>query len=101
MLKSHEFTVARDLYDEVVIETPEGEALDLQLIKKDLKTKWFCKDISVITSCEQQYNAKGNIRTEYCKITVDGVGEKVIRMRYKDAKELINHETYKKVGYQK
>ena len=99
MLRSHEFIVTRDLYDEVVVETEDGQAVDIQLIKGDLKTKWFCKDLESITSCEQQYNEKGNIRTEYCKITVEGSGEKIIRMRYKDAKNLISNATHKTVGY--
>ena len=73
--------------------------MDVVLVKKDLKTKWFCKDLAVIASCEQHYNDKGNLRREYCKITVDGEGEKIIRMKYREAKQLIEQETYPKVGY--
>ena len=89
MQKSHEFIVTRDLYNEVEVEIDGEIGIEVKLIKKDLKTKWFCKDIGVISSCEQTYNDNGNIRIEYCKITVDGQGEKLIRMRYKDAKKLI------------
>jgi len=100
MIQSHEFIVTRDLYDEVITETPEGEAVDIKLVKEDLRTKWFCRDITIISGCEQHYNEAGNIRTEYCKITVDGVGDKIIRMRYKDAKALLSDESYRtKMGY--
>lgn len=100
MKKSHEFTVARDLYNEIEVDI-EGEIeIEVKLVKKDLKTKWFCKDIGSISGCEQTYNENGNIRTEYCKIIVDGQGEKLIRMRYKEAKKLIETDS-SKVGFKK
>ena len=98
MQKSHEFIVARDLYNEIEVEVDGQIGIEVKLVKKDLKTKWFCKDIGAISSCEQAYNDNGNIRTEYCKITVDGQGEKLIRMRYKEAKKLIEKSNCK-VGF--
>lgn len=82
---SHEFIVTRDLYNEV--ET-EPNVFEVKLIKKNVKTKWFCKNLDMISSCEQHYNDSGNIRREYSKIMVEGE-EKIINMRYKDVKELI------------
>ena len=99
MPKSHEFIVTRDLYNEFEVEVDGQIGIEVRLVKKDLRTKWFCKDVAMIASCEQAYNDAGNIRREYCKILVDGDGEKIIRMKYKEAKELIQHNKYSKVGY--
>lgn len=101
MPKSHEFIVTRDLYNEVEVEVDGQIGIQVVLVKKDLKTKWFCKDLAVISGVEQAYNDNGNIRRDYCKITVDGIGEKIIKMRYNDAKQLIETEAFKKVGFQK
>lgn len=89
MIRSHEFIVTRDLYTE---EENENGEFEVKLIKKDLKTKWYCKDINTIISCEQHYNEKGNIRRDYCKIIVEGEGEKIIKMKYKEAKQLISNK---------
>ena len=94
MIQSHEFIVTRDLYGEVIVDTPEGETVDVKLIKKDLRTKWFCRDLNMISGCEHHYNDAGNIKREYCKITVDGMEDKIIRMRYKDAKALIGDKKF-------
>jgi hypothetical protein len=86
MQRSHEFIVTRDLYTEE--ENERGE-FEVKLVKKDLQTKWYCRDINTIISCEQHYNEKGNIRRDYSKIIVEGEGEKIIKMKYKEIKELI------------
>jgi len=91
---SHEFIVTRDLYNEV--ET-EPNVFEVKLVKKNVKTKWFCRNLEMITSCEQHYNDKGNIRREYSKIIADGE-ERIINMRYKDIKKLIE-PTSTNVGY--
>jgi hypothetical protein len=91
---SHEFIVTRDLYNE--IET-EPNVFEVKLIKKNVKTKWFCKNLDMISSCEQHYNENGNIRREYSKIIADGE-ERIVNMRYKDIKQLISPTT-KGVGY--
>ena len=88
MQKSHEFIVTRDLYTE---EQNEQGEFEVKLVKKDLQTKWFCRNIDMINSCEQHYNDKGNIRREYSKIIVEGEGEKIIKMKYKDIKDLISN----------
>jgi hypothetical protein len=89
MPKDHEFIVTRDLYTEE--ENSNGE-FEVKLIKKDLQTKWYCKDVATIISCEQHYNEKGNIRREYSKIIVEGEGERIIKMKYKDVKQLISNQ---------
>jgi len=95
MTRSHEFTVTRDVYHEVEM---EDGVYEVKLVKKDVRTKWFCRDISSISSCEQAYNDKGNIRRDFTKINIDGEGEKLIHMRYKDTKQLIDLD-HKTVGY--
>ncbi len=88
MPRTHEFIVTRDLYTEE--ENANGD-FEVKLVKKDLQTKWFCKNLDTISSCEQHYNENGNIRREYSKIIVDGEGEKVIKMKYKEVKQLISN----------
>ena len=96
MDSSYEFIVTRDVYNE--IEDDEG-AYKVVLVKENVKTKWYCKNIDKVSSCEQTYNEKGNVRTEYTKIMVDGEGEKIVRMRYKDVKQLIKKTDMKSVGF--
>ena len=85
MSQGHEFTIVQDLYDEV--EDAEG-TFKLSLIKADMKIKWYCNDLSLITSFQQAYNEKGNMRHQYTKLFVDG-GEILAKITYKKAKELL------------
>jgi hypothetical protein len=97
-MKSHEFIVTRDLYNEIPTESGEYE---LKLVKKNVRTKWFCKDVAIISSCEQTYNDKGNLKRDYCEIDVEGQGKKIIHMRYDDAKKIIEQTSHHKVGFKR
>jgi len=88
-MRSHEFTVIQDLYDQI------GE--EMVLIKKDMKIKWLCRDLDSISSIQQAYNEKGNIRMHHTKIFTS-TDEVIVRMPYNKVKELIGLSN-KKIGF--
>jgi len=88
MAIGYEFEIVTDLYNE-----KDGELI---LVKKGLTTKWYCKDLSRITDCEQTYNELGNIRTLHTKIIVGGE-DRIVKMRYNKVKQLITD--YNKIGF--
>ena len=82
----------RDLYDEVI--DPETGQIKLVLLKKNVRTKWFCRDLSQIATFAQVYNNKGNLRPGKTIITHNGE-ELMLDMKYKDVKTLLEPRTIK------
>ena len=88
MGKSHEFITVQNLYDDDDLE--EGK---MRLIKKDMKLKWLCRDLDMITDVEQAYNDNGNIRIKYCKVYHRDIGSRVILGKYEETKRMILNNT--------
>ena len=88
MGKSHEFITVQNLYDDDDLE--EGK---MKLIKKDLKLKWLCRDLDMITDVEQAYNDNGNVRLKYCKVYHRDMGPRVVVGNYEETKRLILEKT--------
>jgi len=94
-MSGYEFTTVRDVYIEK--EGKSGE-LELKLVKADLKTKWYCRDLGMISSFEQVYNDKGNIRINHTAIVVNGE-EKIVRLPYNKVKELLHATKQRSAGF--
>jgi len=88
MEEGYEFTVVQDLLKEV--ETSEG--VELVLLKKNLQTKWYCRDLNMISSFAQTYNDNGNIRIHHTRITAAGE-DMIVKLPYSKAKELFKGRT--------
>ena len=84
-MNGFEFIVVQDVYKETY---DKDDNPSVVLSKENLKTKWYCRDLSMITEFEQAINADGNIRMHHTKVVANGI-ERIIRMPYKKAKELL------------
>jgi len=84
-MRGHEFTIVQDFYAEVP--NKEGD-IEVVLVKKDLKTKWYCRDLEMVTSFGQAFNMKGNIRIHRSIITVNGE-EITVQLPYSKTKALL------------
>lgn len=82
MHRGHEFIIVQDIMREGF----EGE---LEMIKEDAITKWYCTDLGLITDIEQVYGREGKIRTKYCRIYHSILGERVVRTSYLEMKQLL------------
>lgn len=80
----HEFTIVQDFYAEQMGE----DGPEVVLVKKNLKTKWYCRDLGMISDFGQAFNRDGNIRIHHSTITVNGE-ERIIRLPYNKTKELL------------
>tara|TARA_R110000744_G_scaffold220683_4_gene339517 strand:- start:232 stop:522 length:291 start_codon:yes stop_codon:yes gene_type:complete len=84
-MNGYEFTIVQDFYIEDVDKDGNPEVV---LVKPNLKTKWYCRDLNMISSFEQVYNTKGNIRMHHTGILVNGE-ERIVRLPYNKVKELL------------
>ena len=92
-MNGYEFTIVQDVYIEDV--DKEGEP-EIVLVKPNLKTKWYCRDLTMISSFEQVYNNKGNIKVHHTALLVHGE-ERIVRLPYSKVKELL-HATVQPVA---
>jgi len=86
MHRGHEFIIVQD----IVKENFEGE---LEVIREDAITKWFCSDLSLISDVEQVYNKYGELKKGYCRLYHAYLGERVVKAAYNTVKELISNNT--------
>ena len=89
MEPGYEFITVRDLYGETYDE--QGQPKDY-LIKKDVKAKWYCRDLNQISSFSQVFNDKGNLRPNKTLLTVNGEGI-MVQMDYKKVKDILRQKT--------
>ncbi len=82
MHRGHEFIIVQD----VMKEGFEGE---LEMVKEDAITRWYCADLNLITDIEQVYSSDGTIRTKYCRVYHSILGERVVREKYLTMKLLL------------
>ena len=82
MDRGYEFIIVQDIMKEGF----EGE---LELVKEDAITKWYCADIGLITDVEQVYNKEGRIKTKYCRIYHSMLGDRVVRTSYLEMKNML------------
>ena len=81
------------------MEVPNKDGtLDVVLVKENLKTKWYCRDLSMVTSFGQSFNSKGNIRIHRSIITVNGE-ELTVQLPYSKTKALLETPTPTKTGF--
>ena len=81
-MRSYEFTIVTDLYNE----EDSGEVV---LVKKNMHLKWFCRDMALITDIEQAYDDFGNIRENVTKIYHEKVGTKIVLGTYDGLKKML------------
>lgn len=86
MYKGHEFTIVQD----IVREGFEGE---LEVVREDAVTKWYCSDLTLITDVEQVYNRHGELKKGYCRIFHSMLGDRVVKCSYSKVKSLISSNT--------
>ena len=89
--RGYEFIRLTDLYD-------EDENGNIHLVKEAVQTKWFCRDLEMISDVEQVFNDKGNIRTKRTRVYHDKLGDRIVLGRYKDILEIVTKQR-NKVGY--
>jgi len=94
-MEGFEFTVSTDVYEEVYDD--DGKA-KLKLVKENVKTKWFCRDLDDITDIEQLSNDNGNIRIQYTRVITKS-GDKIVNMNYTKMKNLLNRT--RTIGFKK
>lgn len=92
----HEFKIVFDLYDETINENNEPI---LELIKKNVKKKWFVQNVTTISDIKEVISSKGNTlknkcdvfsKTENKWVTVEGT--------YDNIKNIV-HKEKTKIGY--
>ncbi len=92
----HEFNIVCDIYKEVI--NDKGEA-DLVLIRKNLKKKWFCRNVYEISEVKEVINDNRRIIKNKCEVYSRYENKWVtIEGNYKDVVSLINKKTIIK-GY--
>ena len=92
----YEFKTTRDVY----IETAKG----VKCSKRNVRTKWYCKEIRNIVSIEQIFRNDGYVYRSKCLIKHINCGEKVICMPYNKVVDLIKNSEepiLTEVGYGK
>jgi hypothetical protein len=67
----------------------EGFEGNLEMVKEDAITKWYCADIGHITDVEQVYSKEGKIKTKYCRIYHSMLGDRVVRTSYLEMKNML------------
>lgn len=86
MYRGHEFVIVQD----IVREGFEGE---LEVVREDAVTKWFCSDISLITDVEQVYNRHGELKKGYCRVFHSMMGDRVVKESYSSVRKLLSTNT--------
>jgi len=94
-MNGYEFIIVQDFYTEDINE--EGNA-ELRLVKPNLNTKWYCRDLSMISDFGQVFNKNGNIRVHHSAITVNGE-ERIIKLPYSKTKNLLSTSRPIKAGF--
>ena len=84
MDRGYEFIIVQDIMKEGF----EGE---LEMVKENAVTKWYCADIGLITDVEQVYNKEGKIKTKYCRIYHSMLGDRVVRTPYLEMKNMLKN----------
>lgn len=91
MSSEYEFVTVRDLYDEAYDDQGQPYA---QLIKKDVKAKWVCRDLNQISEYSQVINERGNLRPGKTLLKV--AGEHVmVQMKFDEVKKLLSPKQIK------
>ena len=85
MEQGYEFITVRDLWGERL--TEEGQ-IEEYLMKKDVKAKWYCRDLNQISSFSQVINEKGNLRPGKTMLNVGGEVV-MVQMKYNDVKNIL------------
>jgi len=86
----HEFKVVFDLYNETVNDKGEPE---YELLKKDVKKRWFCKNIHEITDIKEVVTNTGKIIKNKCDIYVRSENKWItVEGTYDNMKQLIHKE---------
>jgi hypothetical protein len=86
MYRGHEFTIVQD----IVREGFEGE---LETVREDAVTKWYCSDLTLITDVEQVYNRYGELKKGYCRLFHSLLGDRVVKETYTNVKKLLTSNT--------
>lgn len=86
MYRGHEFIIVQD----IVREGFEGE---LEVVKEDAITKWYCSDLNLITDVEQVYNRYGELKKGYCRLFHTMLGDRVVKESYSKVRELLKPNT--------
>lgn len=94
-MKGYEFTIVQDVYTESLNDQGEPEIV---LVKPNLKTKWYCRDLDMITGFEQVYNTKGNVKIHHTALLVQGE-ERIVKLPYNKVKELLKSSEQPKIGF--
>lgn len=95
-----ELTTIRDVYREVEKETAQGDPyMALELIRKDMKSPWMCRDITKISEFEPAYNENGRRYSKRTNVVYDGT-MRTISMSYEDFKAKLDELTKtERVGF--
>lgn len=90
----YEFKVTRDLYEE--------RNSTVRCVKRNVKTKWFCKYVEDIVAVEELFREDGYIFKSKCLVKHSECGEKVVSMPYHKVIKIVRDAdkvNTNKIGY--